>query len=208
MTEDPEDCRPKAHGPRDYRLAPTPELMRLAQAGDERAANEFAGRVRSMLKRRMHGKLPRWARYRGDTSDLVQSTMIRALRGLPVFIPIGDWAFFAYAYQIAHRRMLNEIRNARSRGVHEEFQDSLASPDRSPSDDAELAEFLDRYWTALHSLTAREQTAVILRLQEGWGYGEIARRVGSRTFDAARMLIQRASLTLAKLMGGDGHEAR
>lgn len=206
MTVSREDRPSDEHDPRDYRSLPSPELMRLAQSGDQSAANEFARRLRAMLMRRMHGRLPRWARYRGDTSDLVQSTMIRAFRRLPVFIPIGDGAFFAYAYRIAHRRMLNEIRNARRRGVHEELSGSLPSPSRSPSDEAELAEFVGRYWEALHSLTPREQAAVILRVQDGWDYREIAKRMNFKTPDAARMFIQRAIRKLARGMGVDGHD--
>ena len=63
----------------------TVSLLPLATRGDRRALEILIERMRPYLKRTGHGKLPSWARSRAETEDLVQESLIRALRHLPRF---------------------------------------------------------------------------------------------------------------------------
>ncbi|MEK7315004.1 MAG: sigma-70 family RNA polymerase sigma factor [Candidatus Eisenbacteria bacterium] len=175
--------------------------MRLAQAGDPLASNELARRVRELLVRVMHGRLPRRARDLGDTSDLIQSALRRAFEKLPVFISRGEWSFFAFAYRIANNLMLNQIRRAGRRPEHTGALENLSSQEPSPLEDAELADLLARYQAGLTALSPRDRRAIILLLERGLEYHEIAKKLGFPSPDAARMFVKRALRKLADMMG-------
>ena len=83
--------------PRDE---PTAVLLRRVRSsdGDERQAarDRLMARFLPRLRRWARGRLPHTARSRAETDDLVQLTLLRALRNVDEFENRGDGAFLAY----------------------------------------------------------------------------------------------------------------
>ena len=71
----------------------------------------------------------------------------------------------------------------------------------SPEEAAIGAEALERYERALASLKKEERHAIVLRVELGLDYEEIATQLGKPTADAARMAVTRAIVRLADKMG-------
>ena len=59
---------------------------------------------------------------------------------------------------------------------------------------------LERYEQALQKLRPEQQEAVMLRMELGFTYPEIAAALGSPTPNAARMMVTRGLLRLAEVM--------
>jgi DNA-directed RNA polymerase specialized sigma24 family protein len=59
---------------------------------------------------------------------------------------------------------------------------------------------MSRYESALSALEPRQQQAVLLRVEFGYGYAEIADAIGCNTANAARMVVSRALVSLAREM--------
>jgi RNA polymerase sigma-70 factor (ECF subfamily) len=170
------------------------------RAGDEDARGRLVVRYLGLLRRWAHGRLPPRARNLADTEDLVQTTLIRALDGVNRFEPRREGAFLAYLRKI----LLNEIRGAvrrASRGPDQEPLDAELPDGRpSPLEAAIGAEGVGRYETALARLTEEQRQAVVLRIELGLTYNEIAEAMGGASEDAARMLVARALEHLSKVM--------
>jgi RNA polymerase sigma-70 factor (ECF subfamily) len=152
------------------------------------------------LRRWAHGRLPPRARDITDTDDLVQVTLMRALSHMETFQPQHDGAFAAYLRQI----LLNQIRDlARRVAWHPravELEDGIRDPGASPLERAIGKEMVDRYESALAKLTVEQREAVVMRLEMGFSYQEIADAQGRATAGAARQVILRALARLAKEM--------
>lgn len=78
--------------------------------------------------------------------------------------------------------------------------------DRTPSlvEQAIGREAVEAYEAGLARLPENQQEVVILRIEFGFTYQEIAEAVGSPSANAARMTVSRALLRLAEVM--DGHQ--
>jgi RNA polymerase sigma-70 factor (ECF subfamily) len=68
--------------------------------------------------------------------------------------------------------------------------------------DAVGAETMIAYEAALATLSERQQEAVILRVEFGYSYAEIAEATESVSPNAARMMITRSLARLAEVMDG------
>ena len=177
----------------------TIELLDRARAGDETAVEQLFARYRAPLKRWAHGRLPRWARDLRDTEDLVQESLMQTFQQLHHFQPSKDGALHAYLRRVLKNRLYDELRRvARSRLGPLDTD----HPDLSPSPVEEVIgrETLERYETALANLRPDEREAVVARVEMGASYAEIAAALGGRTPDAARMLVNRAIVKLAREM--------
>src|SRR5262245_33600016 len=74
----------------------TIELLARARLGDRTALEQLFARHVPLLRSWASGRLPRWARDIADTSDLVQETVVTALKNLDAFEPRGEGALQAY----------------------------------------------------------------------------------------------------------------
>jgi RNA polymerase sigma-70 factor (ECF subfamily) len=130
----------------------------------------------------------------------VQTTLIRALDGVTTFKPRREGAFLAYLRTI----LLNEIRGAARRGnrgpEHEALPADLRDERPSPLAEAIGAEAIERYEAALAALTEEQRQAVVLRVEMGFTYPEVAEAMGGPSEDAARMLVARAMARLSEMM--------
>lgn len=183
-------------------LETTADLISRARAGDARAEQDLISRFIPMLQRWAHGRLSGPARDLAETDDLVQVSILRALKRLPHFESRREGAFLAYLRAIA----INALKEEHRRGVSREGRDRLmrtqaeaAAQAEEPSESFDPAA-LEKYEAALEKLPERQREALILRLEFDYSYAQIASAIESPSEDAARMTVKRALLRLTEEM--------
>jgi RNA polymerase sigma-70 factor, ECF subfamily len=146
-------------------------------------------------------------RAKFDSSDIVQQTMLEALRGWATFRGATDGERAAWLRQILAHVLSHEMRRfggAERRDVYREesldqalaessrrLGDALAAPGSSPSERASRHELELRLADALARLPADYAEVILLRNVEGLSHDQIAQRMG-RGVGAVRMLWVRA----------------
>jgi len=179
----------------------TQQLLHRIRAGDVAARERLLARYLPMLRRWAHGRLPAYARDLGDTDDLVQATVLRALGQLDRFEYAGDGCFLGYLRHVLLNVLRNEIRRSSTRGGNAELIDTLADDGaESPLEATIGRERVRRYEAALAALPQRSQELVVMRIEFGLDYEDIADETGMSR-DAIRMAIKRAVADLARTMG-------
>ncbi|ANB19676.1 RNA polymerase sigma factor [Dokdonella koreensis] len=181
----------------------TQELLYRIRAGDDSARERLLARYLPVLRRWAHGRLPSHSRDLADTDDLVQATLLRALTRLEAFEYAGGGCFLGYLRHLLLNVMRNEIRRSGGHGTRVDLADTLIDDTaRSPLEAAVGSERLRRYEDALAALPRRSQELLVMRIEFGLDYADIADETGMRP-DAARMAIRRAAGELAKAMSDD-----
>jgi RNA polymerase sigma-70 factor (ECF subfamily) len=175
-------------------------LIGRARQGDALALDALCHRYLPRLRRWAHGRLPRWARDAVDTQDLVQDTLVQVLRRVDSFEPRHDGAFQAYLRQALVNRLRDEIRRAARRPAIEDLDPDNASPDPSPLEMAIGQEALQRYEAALARLRPEDREAIIIRVELGCPYADVAAALGKPSAAAAHMAVSRALVRLANEM--------
>lgn len=192
----------------------TQELVALAKGGDGDAANQlcalYADRVRWIVRLRMGKEL----RSKLESMDLVQETLVRALRGLDGFTYRNEGDFVRWLSKIAENELRGNLRrlHAEKRDVRREvrFDDyrstagsafvGMPEPIRTttPSVITSRKEDFAKLEKALGVLKPEHKEAIILTKIEGLSYAQMGARLG-KSADAARMLATRAmaALTMA-----------
>jgi|SRR5262245_31585651 len=194
-----------AEAPRPGALSTAALLIRV-RAGEPAAREALAGRYLTSLRRWAHGRVPVRARDLVDTDDIVQSTLMRAFNRIHDFEPRREGAFFAYMRQILLNQIRDEARRGRRRPDHVEFEDEIPNADRSVLDEVIGRENVERYESALARLSESHREALILRIEMGYRYREVAEGMELPSSNAARKLVARALVHLAEIMRGD-HDA-
>ena len=133
-----------------------------------------------------------------ETDDLVQNTLIRALGRIHEFESRGEGAFLAYLRQIMMNLVRDEI--SKKRPVRVEELPDMADPSPGPSKMVLSAEQRERYEQGLKKLSEEQSQALIMRLEFGYSYAEIAQAFEKPSADAARMMVGRAIQALARAM--------
>ncbi|HEX5109542.1 MAG TPA: sigma-70 family RNA polymerase sigma factor [Vicinamibacterales bacterium] len=175
-------------------------LIGRARSGDPLALDALCDRYLPRLRRWAHGRLPSWARGALDTQDLVQDTLLQVLRRVESFEPRHDGAFQAYLRQALVNRLRDEVRRAQRRPAAEALDLENASPDPSPLEMAIGQEALERYEAALARLRPEDREAIIIRVELGCPYAEVAAALGKPSAAAAHMAVSRALIRLAEEM--------
>lgn len=141
-----------------------------------------------------------------DTDDLLQDTLVSAVRNLGDFDPQHEAAFTIYLRHTYTNRVRDEMRRAGRRPAHHELEraQDLVAGDQSPLGELVGRDEYERYEMALAQLLPLEREAVIGRLELHYSFQELADAWGKPSADAARKFVQRAVLRLAELMKGHG----
>jgi len=181
----------------------TARLLERARGGDPTARDDLVARYLPMLRRWSHGRLPRAAREIADTDDIVQVALIKALNKIEGFVPRREGAFLAYLRTTVLNSIRDELRRVARRPRRESLDRDMTAPEPSLVERAIGREMLDAYEAALSDLPEEHQEAVIMRVEFGYTYREIAEALGKPTANAARMTVSRALLRLAE--GMDEH---
>jgi RNA polymerase sigma factor (sigma-70 family) len=176
------------------------ELLARIRAGDRDARDELITRYQPRLRRWATGRLPGWAREPDDTDDLVQDTVIRSLGKLEGFQPQHEAALQAYLRQAVLNRIRDLVRRAQRNPAIGPMDEDMTFEGESPLDQVIGAEARARYDAGLSALSAREQEAIIGRIELGYDYDELATALGKPSAAAARMAVRRAVLRLAEKM--------
>jgi RNA polymerase sigma-70 factor, ECF subfamily len=183
------------------RLDSTFALVEQAKAGDRDALDRLFTRYLPSLRRWASGRLPRWTRDLMDTDDLVQETVIRAVKRMDRFESRHEGALQAYLRQAIVNRIRDEVRRTRRSPVATALDDNESDHGASPLENAIGAEALERYEAALARLRPEEREAIVARVEMEGSYQEVAQALGKPSADAARMAVSRALLRLAEEMG-------
>jgi len=184
----------------DVRADSSVELLIKAQSGDGEALNGLLARYLPRLKRWASGRLPSGMRTMLDTNDLVQDAVINALRNLDTLEIRNEGTLQAYLRRAVNNRIIDLYRRAGRRPARQEMPEDAASPAASPLEAAIGAEAVESYERALATLSAADQEAIVLRVELGLDFEEIASQLGKPSTDAARMAVSRAIARLADAM--------
>lgn len=186
--------------PEESYMESTATLLGRVRAGDERAREELFGRYLPMLQRWARGRLPGYARDSLDTDDLVQVTLLRALRRVEEFEPRREGAFLAYLRRILMNCVRDEIKRTMKRSGQPPADAAMAAQLPSAVEKAIGRQMVERYEAALEQLGEQQREAVILRLEFGCSHQEVADAIESPSANAARMTVSRALLRIAELI--------
>jgi RNA polymerase sigma-70 factor (ECF subfamily) len=173
-------------------------LLARARAGDRNALERLVERHRPALRRWAAGRLPRWARDRVDTDDLVQDTLMQTVKKIEAFEPRHNGALQAYLRQALQNRLRDEIRHQRRSPKRAELDDATVVDEPSPLEMAVGQENLERYEAALTRLSDGDRELIVLRIEMGASYEELATAMGKPSPNAARVAVMRALLRLGE----------
>ena len=135
-----------------------------------------------------------------DTDDLVQETVIRAVRRIEAFEARHEGALQAYLRQAIVNRIRDEVRRSTRAPATATLDDSEVDRGASPLDAAIGREAVIRYEAALARLRPEEREAIVTRIEMDCSYQQVAQALGKPSADAARMAVSRALLRLAEEM--------
>lgn len=182
--------------PATSRLESTATLLRRVRDGDLTARERLCALYLPVLRRWAHGQMPHNARDLVDTHDLVQITLMRVLDRVAQFEPRHEGAFLCYLREALLSSIRDEIRRSvrRGGGKRVELDEALPLPAIA---EAVGADTLAEYERALALLEPGEREAVLLRIEFGLSFAEIAEALEKPSADAARMAVKRALVALA-----------
>ena len=150
------------------RAEPTPELLRRARDGDERAFAELVAPYRVPLFTLFLREL----RDRSDAEDVMQEVLFLTWRALPRYEDRGR--FGAWLFTIAYRALAT-IRRAPHRTVSRviETQPEPMSL-TTPASELEAAELSEQLMNTIGALPEKQRRVFLLRQSAGLTFAEIA----------------------------------
>ncbi len=166
--------------------------------------------LRFLARTGMNPKL----RARVDPSDIVQETLMEALKALATFEPRGAEAEAAWLRQILARNLANAARDnlrekrdvSRERSIEASLAESslrlgswLAADQSTPSAQVERKERAFRLAAALADLPHEQSEALILQHWHGWSMEEIGEHLSLSRFAVGR-LIRKALSSLRDVL--------
>jgi RNA polymerase sigma-70 factor (ECF subfamily) len=175
-------------------------LIDRARKGDQAALDRLFARHLAPLQRWASGRLPKWARDLADTDDLVQDTLLRTFKKIGDFEPRRVGALQAYLRQAVVNRLRDELRRKGRQPESTDLDGVMLEAAGSPLEEAIGREAVEHYEASLQRLDPDEREAIILRVEMGYSYEEMAEALGKPTPDAARKAAQRALVRLVEEM--------
>jgi RNA polymerase sigma-70 factor (ECF subfamily) len=177
----------------DTRDSPTEEhrLVAAAQQGDRPA---FAALVERYWDR-LYRWLYRLSHDRHTAEDLAQETFLKAFAGLARFQAGTNFA--AWLFRIAHNNFANQCRTAARH--REPLPADLPARDGGPVEQVLSQEALQGLTRAVNRLPADFRAALLLRVEEGLSFREIA-EVLDLTEETARWRVFKARQKLLSVL--------
>ena len=186
----------------------TMDLIVQIRAGSRGAWSQLVKRELPPLKRFAQGRLPAWARSTGDTQDIVQNVLMRALPRLSTWESQSRGALRAFLRKAVANQIVDEIRKARKRMGSPALLDSLPDSTLSPLARIIQDESVRKLREALAQLSESDRKLLAARFGSGYRYDEIATRLKRPSANAARVAVERAVERLAKIMRGTNRVRR
>lgn len=166
------------------------EWIRAAQGGDRSAF--------TCLVERYWDRLYRWlyhvTRDRHTAEDLTQETFMKVFAAVKTFRPGSN--FRAWVFRIGHNNLVNHTRTER-RAKHQLPEDVAASELGGAEETTANREALEAVGRAVAELPAEFRAALMLRVEEGLSFREVARVLGT-TEETARWRVFKARQKLMK----------
>ncbi len=172
-------------------LADEHRLIVAAQQGDRPA---FARLVEHYWDR-LYRWLYRLTRDSHVAEDLAQETFLKAFAGLKKFQ--AGTNFSAWLFRIAHNNFANHCRSATR--PREDLPDDLADRRHGPLEEAASAEGVRKVTDALNRLPSEFRAALLLRVEEGLSFRQIAEAL-DLTEETARWRVFKARQKLLSLL--------
>jgi RNA polymerase sigma-70 factor (ECF subfamily) len=157
-------------------------------AGDRAAREELLRSVGNRLERLAHKMLGRFptVRHWADTSDVLQSAVLRLLRALDAVRPSSVRDFFGLAAEQMRRELLDLARQAaraRRAGMQpletpEDGQLPPALDALATSEDLDELELWQRFHETVQALPTQEREVVSLVYYHGWSQPQVAELFG------------------------------
>jgi RNA polymerase sigma-70 factor (ECF subfamily) len=149
------------------------------------------------------GRLYRWlfqlTRDRHAAEDLAQDAFLKAWANLNRFQPGSN--FRAWLFRIAHNALVNTRRGPRTRRAA--LSEDVRGAGPGPEDVAQGKETMERVGQAVDQLPTEWRAALLLRVEEGLSFRQIA-AITDTTEETARWRVFKARQKLmAWLDGGD-----
>ena len=186
----------------------TMDLIVQIRAGSRGAWSQLVKRELPPLKRFAQGRLPAWARSTGDTQDIVQNVLMRALPRLSTWESQSRGALRAFLRKAVANQIVDEIRKARKRMGSPALLDTLPDSTLSPLARIIQDESVRKLREALAQLPESDRKLLAARFGSGYRYNEIATRLNRPSANAARVAVERAVERLAKIMRGTNRVRR
>jgi len=187
-------------------LTRTTQLIGAVRAGDVGAWSEIDRRYRKRLSLLVSARLPTGFRWRYDTEDLVQSTLMSAFRELDSFEAAGQGSFKRWLTAILRNRLISRFRYERTlkRDRSADADENKALETVSVADEEQeaidRAEVLARTLDEASQLSDEYFQLIQRHYMEGLSLSEIARRDGvpltnlrrrlGRALDALRLRLR------------------
>jgi len=183
-------------------LESTATLLHRVANDDEVAREQLFRQFLPVMTRWAHGRLPEYARDLSDTQDMVQLALMRTLEQIDQFDALREGAFLAYLRKIMLNNIRMEIRRVTRRNRHglDDVEHELTDPEASVLSKVIGQDVLEQYEAALMTLSAKAREAVMLRVEFGYTFEEIAMATDTPSANSARMLISRSLVQLAEAM--------
>lgn len=193
----------------------TDELIQRVARGDDHAASQLLALHRQRLRRMVAVRLNDQVLARVDPSDIVQETMIEAVRRLPEYSQTQPLPFYPWLRRLAWDQIVNVHRHhlkLQKRSVHREYRfenvseasqdmlvDRLVKSQTSPSGAAMRMELRNQIRNALTQLTPSHREILVLLFLERLTINEAAVVLGV-TPEAARSRRRRGLDQFSRLV--------
>ncbi|MDB5311076.1 MAG: sigE 6 [Gemmataceae bacterium] len=168
------------------------EWIGAAQAGDRSAFARLVDRYWDRLYRWLY----HLTRDRHTAEDLTQETFLKALAAVRSFRPGSN--FRAWIFRIGHNNFVNQKR-AERRTKHALPDDAAGPESAGPVTVAENREALEAVGKAVAALPPDFRAALLLRVEEGLSFREVAKVLGT-TEETARWRVFKARQKLMKVL--------
>lgn len=167
------------------------EWIQAAQAGDRSAFAQLVDRYWDRLYRWLY----HLTRDRHTAEDLTQETFLKALAAVRSFRPGSN--FRAWVFRIGHNNFVNQKRADR-RTKHQLTEDT-AGAETGLVESVENREALEVVGKAVAALPSDFRAALLLRVEEGLSFREVAKVLGT-TEETARWRVFKARQKLLKVL--------
>jgi RNA polymerase sigma-70 factor, ECF subfamily len=181
-------------------------LLARCRSDDPEARGELLALCRNYLKVLARTRIDKNLRVRCDDSDLVQETLMEALRDFQSFAGVTEKELLCWLRRILVRNLADQVKHNKAQARNWQRQESLeemidrscqavqmalAKGNSSPSVRASRKEESVRLTEALARLPADYREVIVLRHVQNLKFEQVAIRMG-RSAGATRMLWTRA----------------
>jgi len=180
----------------------TATLLFKIKAGDKQAKERLFNTYLPIITQWAHGRLPNYARDLSETADMVQKSLLNVLDKVDDFEALREGAFLAYLRQTLLNTIRMEIRRVSRKNSHgqQDNQVEIIDTEASVTQKAIDNETLELYEKGLMSLKDKAREAVMLRVEFGYSFTEIAMATEMNSANAARMMVSRSLVEMARFM--------